>query len=223
MRRRAALPGGDPRQNPERIDRAVLVSPAGGPNNRPVARALRQMILDAPREPVSMLPIAVRDYLRFGVLPSLALFRAMTQYPTLERVASLVMPTLVIAGDRDPLVRIDRVGVFAGLPHVDAVKVRGAHALDYSHPALIAGLIEAHVQERPLVGPPDGRTPSSGSRFRHARPRSRQPPRGDVRPDRRSASSEWRDQALGEAREGVVTGRRQPGDPRAEDRPRAQH
>lgn len=138
---------------PDRIERAVLVSPAGGPNNIPLQRAIGQMILDAPREPLSMVPIAVRDYLRFGVLQGWRLFQAMTQYPTLERVANLVMPTLVIAGDRDPLVRGDRVGVFAGLPHVDVVQVSGAHALNYSDPELIAGLIDAHLHGQPLRAP----------------------------------------------------------------------
>jgi pimeloyl-ACP methyl ester carboxylesterase len=136
---------------PDRISHAVLVSPAGGPNNQPLARALRQMAVDGFREPRSMLPIAVRDYLRFGALRSLSLFKAMTSYPTLERVRNLVMPTLVVAGDRDPLVRIDRAHVFAGLPNVKAVKVRGAHALNYSEPELIASLIEAHVAGRPLA------------------------------------------------------------------------
>ena len=56
---------------PERIERAVLVSPAGGPNNQPLAKALGQMALDGPREPMSMVPIAVRDYLHFGVFTSL--------------------------------------------------------------------------------------------------------------------------------------------------------
>ena len=32
---------------PERIDRVVLVSPAGGPNNQPLARAIRQMAFDS--------------------------------------------------------------------------------------------------------------------------------------------------------------------------------
>ena len=90
---------------PDRIEHAVLVSPAGGPNNQPLGRALRQMAIDALREPLSMVPIAVRDYLRFGVLQSWSLFKAMTRYPTLERLPHMVMPTLVIAGDRDPLVR----------------------------------------------------------------------------------------------------------------------
>lgn len=136
---------------PDRIERAVLVSPAGGPNNRPLGRALRQMAMDGPREPLSMVPIAVRDYLRFGVLQSLSLFKAMTRYPTLERLPNLVVPTLVIAGERDPLVRIDRAHVMAVLPHVDIVKVPGAHALNYSAPELIAELIEAHLAGAPLT------------------------------------------------------------------------
>jgi pimeloyl-ACP methyl ester carboxylesterase len=136
---------------PDRIERAVLVSPAGGPNNQPIGRALGQMAVDSLREPLSMVPIAVRDYLRFGVWQGLSLFKAMTRYPTLERLRNLLVPTLVIAGDRDPLVRIDRASVFAGLPYVDAVKVPGAHALNYSSPELIAALIEAHLAGQPLT------------------------------------------------------------------------
>ena len=136
---------------PDRIDRAVLVSPAGGPNNQPLGRALRQMAIDGAREPLSMVPIAARDYLRFGVLRSWSLFKAMTRYPTLERLPHLVMPTLVIAGDRDPLVDVGRVHVFAGLPHVDAVRVHGAHALNYAEPELIAALVEAHLSGEPLA------------------------------------------------------------------------
>jgi len=135
---------------PDRISRAVLVSPAGGPNNQPLVRALRQMAMDGFREPPSMLPLAARDYLRFGALRSLSLFRAMTRYPTLERLPHLVVPTLVIAGERDPLVRIANAPRLAVLPHVDAVTVPGAHALNYSDPQLIAELIEAHISGEPL-------------------------------------------------------------------------
>jgi pimeloyl-ACP methyl ester carboxylesterase len=135
---------------PERIERAVLVSPAGGPNNQPMGRALRQMAMDAYREPISMVPIAVRDYLRFGVVRSLSLFAAMTRYPTLERLPNLVAPTLVVAGARDPLVSVERVHQLSVLPHVQAIKVPGAHALNYSSPELIAALVEAHVAGEPL-------------------------------------------------------------------------
>jgi pimeloyl-ACP methyl ester carboxylesterase len=136
---------------PDRIQRAVLVSPAGGPNNQPLGRALGQMATDGLREPYSMLPIATRDYLRFGALRSLSLFRAMTRYPTLERLHHLVVPTLVIAGLRDPLVKIANAHRLSVLPHVDVVTVPGAHALNYSNPQLIAELIEAHIAGEPLT------------------------------------------------------------------------
>jgi pimeloyl-ACP methyl ester carboxylesterase len=136
---------------PDRIERAVLVSPAGGPNNQPLGRAIGQMAMDGLREPLSMLPIATRDYLRFGALRSLSLFRAMTRYPTLERLPHLVVPTLVIAGLRDPMVRIANAPRLHVLPHVDAVTVPGAHALNYSNPQLIAELIEAYLAGEPLT------------------------------------------------------------------------
>lgn len=139
---------------PERIERVVLVSPAGGPNNQPFARAIGQMARDAPREPLGLVPIAVRDYLRFGFVSGWSLFRAMTRYPTLERLSSLVQPTLVIAGDRDPLVNRDRAFVLAGLPHIEAVTVSGAHALNFSRPELVAHLIRAHEDGAPLQAPP---------------------------------------------------------------------
>ncbi|HEY5979154.1 MAG TPA: alpha/beta fold hydrolase [Microlunatus sp.] len=137
---------------PDRVKGAVLVSPAGGPNNQPLGRAVRQMAQDGLREPLSMLPIATRDYLRFGALQSLSLFKAMTRYPTLANLHLLDVPTLVIAGVRDPLVKISRAFVLAALPHVTAVRVPGAHALNFSAPELIAELIDAHVANRPLLG-----------------------------------------------------------------------
>jgi pimeloyl-ACP methyl ester carboxylesterase len=137
-------------QFPDRIERAVLVSPAGGPNNQPLGRALWQMTKDGPREPVSLIPIATRDYLRFGVATSLRLFRAMTRFPTVERLRELSVPTLLIAGDRDPLVRMERVGVLRGKQSVRAVTVPGAHALNHSHPELIAALVQAAIDGAPL-------------------------------------------------------------------------
>jgi pimeloyl-ACP methyl ester carboxylesterase len=74
----------------------------------------------------------------------------MTRYPTLERLHYLAAPTLVVAGARDPLVRIDNIRRLANQPNVRAVKVPGAHALNFSAPDLIAGLIDAHLTEAPL-------------------------------------------------------------------------
>jgi pimeloyl-ACP methyl ester carboxylesterase len=66
---------------PERLERAVLVAPAGGLHNQPLHRAMRQLVRDGTREPPRLVPVAVPDYLRFGVPSTLRLFRALTQYP----------------------------------------------------------------------------------------------------------------------------------------------
>ena len=52
---------------PERIDRAILVSPAGGIHNQPLRRAMGQLAKDGGREPRKMITVATPDYLRFGV------------------------------------------------------------------------------------------------------------------------------------------------------------
>jgi pimeloyl-ACP methyl ester carboxylesterase len=115
------------------------------------------MALDGLREPPSMLPIAARDYLRFGVMQSLSLFKAMTQYPTVPNMRLLTVPTLVIAGERDPLVRFDRAAVLAAMPHVTAIRVPGAHALNFSAPELLSELIDAQLNGTSLLDGPHAR------------------------------------------------------------------
>ena len=88
---------------PERLDRAVLVAPAGGLHNQPLHRAMRQLVTDGVREPPKLVPVAVPDYLRFGVPSTLRLFRALTKYPSLDRLLAMQVPTMAVIGNRDPL------------------------------------------------------------------------------------------------------------------------
>jgi pimeloyl-ACP methyl ester carboxylesterase len=139
--------------HPDRVDGIVLVSPAGGPNNQPLPKALGQMTIDGVREPFEMTRVATRDYLRFGVLQSLSLFRAMAKYPTLDRLELLDLPTLVILGRRDPLVDTDRVRrLFGGRPGMAAVVIDGAHALNFTRPETVAPLIAAQLDGVALTG-----------------------------------------------------------------------
>jgi pimeloyl-ACP methyl ester carboxylesterase len=137
--------------HPDRVEGLIFVSPAGGPNNQPLVKAIGQMSIDGLREPFALARIAVRDYLRFGLLRSLARFRAMTRYPTLDRLALLDRPVLVVVGRRDPLVDIDRIRrLFGGRPGMSAVVIDGAHALNFTHPVTVAPLITAHLDGTPL-------------------------------------------------------------------------
>jgi pimeloyl-ACP methyl ester carboxylesterase len=139
--------------HPDRIDRAILVSPAGGPHNQPIYRGLPQLAHDGLRETPRMLPIAVPDYVRFGPVSSLRLFHAMTRYPTIERALALELPTLVVVGVRDPLISKERMQQLAEQnPNLTLVFHNGAaHAINFSHPQALAGVVRSWLEGQPIV------------------------------------------------------------------------
>src|SRR5690349_16549153 len=130
-------------RHPDRVESAILVSPAGGRFNQPLAKGLAQMAGAGSREPPGLVPIAMEDYARYGLLPSLRLARSMLKYPIVDRIRRLTLPTLIVKGARDPLVNeavITREAV--ALPHLTAVVIDGAaHAVNYSHPEQLANVV----------------------------------------------------------------------------------
>lgn len=137
---------------PDRIERLVLVSPAGGPYNRPIFKGVAQLAVDGLREPPRMATIAVPDYLRFGLLNAGKLFWQMIHYPTVDRFREMANPTLVVLGERDPLVNEDRISERT-MPNdrIEIVRIDGAaHAINYSHPEKLANLIRQFVEDRPF-------------------------------------------------------------------------
>jgi pimeloyl-ACP methyl ester carboxylesterase len=143
---------------PDRVDRLVLVSPAGGLHNQPLRRALGQLATDGLRESPRMAVTAVPDYLRFGPINSLRLFSAMTRYAALDRLHAHHAPTLVVAGDRDPLLpgRTRIVTVAGELPsHTTVVVIEGAaHAINFSHPGELAHVISSWLDGTEITDDP---------------------------------------------------------------------
>lgn len=150
----APISGGVLDRHRDRVEAAVLVSPAGGRYNLPIVRGLAQMALVGPREPLGMLPIALEDYARFGIGPSVRLLFSMLRYPALQRISELTIPTLIVIGSRDPLVSEANVARRAvDLPHVTAVVIEGAaHAINYSYPGQLAHVVRCWLEGRPIVG-----------------------------------------------------------------------
>lgn len=132
---------------PERVHRLVLVSPAGGVQNQPLPRALGQLALDVVRERPRMAPVALPDYLRFGPVNGLRLFRELTHFPSLERLLHTPVPTLAVLGGRDPLMpppsRVREVARLAPEHVAVALVERAAHAVNFSHPEELAKVVEA--------------------------------------------------------------------------------
>jgi pimeloyl-ACP methyl ester carboxylesterase len=144
---------------PDRLERAILVSPAGGIHNQPLQRAVRQLSHDGFREPVRLMRVAVPDYLRFGVPSTFRMFRALTQYPSLDRLLALNKPMLVVAGSRDPLLpgpgRIQEVASQQEHHGLFVVIDGAAHAINFSHPGELANVIRLFMADKPIVDDPN--------------------------------------------------------------------
>lgn len=112
-----------------------------------------------------MIPVAVPDYLKFGPLNALRLFRELTRFPSLERLLHTPVPTLAVLGGRDPLMppphRVRDVGRLAP-DHVNVVLIeQAAHAINFSHPRELAHVITSWLDGRDLQ---DGPNQPSGVR-----------------------------------------------------------
>lgn len=148
---------------PEKVERAVLVSLAGGPHNRPLARAIGQMARDGLEEPPRMLTVAAPDYLRFGPVRAVRLFTLMTRFPAFERFMAMPVPVMAVIGSEDPL-RPPWRRISAVLsqipPGVRIVLFQGAaHAINFTHPRELAHAIRQFVDDEPIrmeAANPDG-------------------------------------------------------------------
>ena len=130
---------------PERLHGLVLVAPAGGAHNQPMTRALGQLARDALRERTAMFPVALPDYVKFGPVNGLRLFRELTRFQSLERLLRTPVPTLAVLGRRDPLMpppdRVREVARLAPEHLTVAIVDEAAHAMNFSHPKELAGLV----------------------------------------------------------------------------------
>jgi pimeloyl-ACP methyl ester carboxylesterase len=136
-----------------------MVSPAGGKHSQPLLRAVVQLGLDAPREPLSMAAVAVPDYLHFGMLDALKLFIDMTRFPSFETLHSLGVPLLIVLGTKDPLLPPAKWirAIAEGLPDETKVAVikGAAHAINFSHPRELSAIVRQYLHDQPIVGLPD--------------------------------------------------------------------
>ena len=135
--------------HPRLVERLILAAPTIDDAERSVSRELLRLLRDVPREPLSLGPIVVADYLRAGLGRTLRTLRYALADRMEERLPALAMPALVTRGRRDPVVsepwtekvcRLLPQGRLAVLP-------RAAHALQFSFPRELAALLTPFLDE----------------------------------------------------------------------------
>ncbi len=148
---------------PEKVSKGILVSLAGGPHNQPLGKAIAQMARDGLVEPPSLLPVAVPDYLRFGMIRAMRLFIAMAKFPAYDRVMAMPMPVMIVIGSEDP-VRPPWKNISRAMadipPQVRIVLLQGAaHSINFAHPRELSHLIRQFVADEEIrmdADNPDG-------------------------------------------------------------------
>ena len=106
-----------------------------------------------------MIPVAVPDYLGFGVPSTLTDVPCADEVPVVGSVARTPDSDSIVIGNRDPLIsgpaRVEEVASQTD-NHVSVVVIDGAaHAINFSHPGELANVIRLFMADKPIVDDPD--------------------------------------------------------------------
>lgn len=125
---------------PERVVRAVLVAPTIDPRARVFMRQLARLLLDALREPFSLLPIVIMDYLRAGLARAARTLSHALVDKIEDKLPLMRTKTLVVLGGKDPIVPLRWMeDATALLPRARLVVIpHAAHAVNYNSPDELA-------------------------------------------------------------------------------------
>jgi pimeloyl-ACP methyl ester carboxylesterase len=136
-------------RRPALVGPMVLVGPTVDPTRRAARHQLFGALRASAREPFSLIALAARDDLSVGGRVLLSTARAVLADRIEERLPLIEQPTLVVHGDRDSFVSrewAERVATL--LPRGRLRTVSGEpHAVHYTQPELVAGLVRALVVE----------------------------------------------------------------------------
>jgi pimeloyl-ACP methyl ester carboxylesterase len=136
-------------RHPSAASALVLLAPTGLPDMPPLLGQVAQLGLDAIREPLRLYPQIVPAYLRAGPRRIVRLAIDQTHYGQRQALSRLRRPILVVRGSRDPVVTWELVDDILHEAHAASyVEVPGAaHALQVSHPVVVAGHIRRFALE----------------------------------------------------------------------------
>lgn len=131
------------------VDRLIISSPTIDAHARSSIRQVARVIADAPREKFSLDLLALSDYLEVGIPRVLATLRHALEDRIEEKLPAVDVPTLVVAGQRDPIVPPRWAArVAALLPQSRLVVLSGcAHGMNYSCPNALSNEVECFLNE----------------------------------------------------------------------------
>jgi 2-hydroxy-6-oxonona-2,4-dienedioate hydrolase len=124
------------------------------PKGRSVPRQVGRFLLDVPREPLSLIPIELLDYLSAGTRRAWRTFRYALEDRIEEKLPHMRVPTLVVRGSRDPIATQRWAKEVTGLLPMGRLFVipGAAHTANYGWATQFARIIHNFLDDagRPL-------------------------------------------------------------------------
>jgi 2-hydroxy-6-oxonona-2,4-dienedioate hydrolase len=136
-------------RRPGLVERLVLAAPTIDDSGRTVPGEVLRLLLDVPREPFSLIPVVMADYLRAGPVRIFRTLRHALADRVEEKLPAIGMPALVMRGERDPVVRgpwAEKVRRLLPRGRL-AVIPRAGHALQFGFPRETAAAVAAFLAE----------------------------------------------------------------------------
>ncbi|HEX6939008.1 MAG TPA: alpha/beta hydrolase [Longimicrobiales bacterium] len=144
---------------PARARALVLVTPTGAPGRCRLLRQVRSYLRDIGREPVSLIPIVARQYLRGSATAFLGTWlRSVRDHPV-RKALRVRCPTLLVTGIRDPLVPDGFVALLMQrIPDARLATIHGAgHGITFDRSDEFDRVVIAFLR-----GVVDGAAPAAG-------------------------------------------------------------
>jgi len=141
---------------PDLVAAAVLVGPTIDVDAQDAPTQVARLLIDATREPLGLMPVIFQEYSAFGVRRGFVTLMHALDHPVVDKLPFVTSPTLVVKGERDPIVPDSWAQRIVDLLPNGSLAVIGgaAHAANFSHPAELADLVREFVI--PYVGREQG-------------------------------------------------------------------
>jgi pimeloyl-ACP methyl ester carboxylesterase len=136
-------------RHPGGIRSLVLVGPTVDPVGRTWPRTVARWLRNSVRESPRMAPLNIADYRDCGTRRAVFTFGESLRDRIEDRLPAVTVPTLVVRGERDPLVpRPWAEEVTRLIPRARLATVPGApHMVPFRAPAALAGLVAEFVRQ----------------------------------------------------------------------------
>ena len=132
-------------RNPKMVDKLILASTTFEKGKRGAFRQFWRLLINAPREPFSLIYIAMRDYFKFGIRREIYTAKYALRDKIEEKLPQIETPTLVLRGELDTVAPQNWIEEMAKLlPNGKNVTIRGGtHGVIYqSHEKFAAAVCD---------------------------------------------------------------------------------